>query len=551
MTTATRPATLAEAAGLFGGGEPLADLYDLEFEPGVEQRALIAHTLRTLDSDERLALFPGAAGTGKSTTLLVLLQVLEDCGLRVDVAAPTWKAAARAEECLGDDRRVVTLHSVVYQGAVELVDFKCDACGVVERMPGDTKKSTPCEAIRTVDGEDAAAGPCTGLMVCVDEFADELVFGSRDPGTANVGDVLILDESSMIGADFAAEMWLALPEWTKVIAIGDPHQLPPVMEKSGFPLHEAEVTLSHVYRQAEASPVLKAATLIREERVPFTWSRCGADWQRGDQILKKSKVPTMWMDSTGAGNMLAKLYRRNDGDACAIVGTHRTRVALNDACRSALQLPPRGNGPAIGERLICRRGGARLRNADLIHVQKVEPVKFDERFGPGWVVRYERQERQREIAVLKATWDGDCAPKHRGLIPRTIRETMKRMIDDDRRHYGEEIQDQVDDRARAWKARTGEHVEKWLRQIWEAEIARDLGAWAIYLAMHLASVDTGYAITCHAAQGSQYQEIVVVADCVDFIAEDDPDDVYRWSYTALTRAVQMAYIVKKKKGGWE
>ena len=57
-----------------------------------------------------------------------------------------------------------------------------------------------------------------------------------------------------------------------------------------------------------------------------------------------------------------------------------------------------------------------------------------------------------------------------------------------------------------------------------------------------------------AAQGSQYHTVYVIADCVDFMARGaygSPADLYRWGYTALTRAVAQCYIVgKSKHGGW-
>jgi len=507
--------TIALAVTLFRNLSVTLQLaYALAFEPGDEQRNLIAHTLERIQSGERLCLFPGAAGTGKTTTLKLLLRVLRDCGLTVSVATPTHKAAKRAQEQLqGEDVTVVTLYSIVYAGA---------------------------EEIREEDEDGNVA-----------EFGEELDFNKRDAGTASVGRILIVDEASMVGESLANDMWQAIPTSTQVIAVGDPHQLPPVGEAAGFPLSEATVELSKVYRQADASPVLKAATQIRSQRVPFTWSKV-ADWRTGAQILQDSGVDSRWMDPNRAGDALAAMIRRTDGDAAAIVGTHKSRVVLNDLTRKHLGFDRRVNGPQPGERLICRAGGAGLRNADIVTVKTVEAVDFGRRFGDGWVltVAVEGSKWDREIAVLRETWDGDCAPKHRGLVPFSVRKNMDEWIDTDAARYGEQISRRVNELVEGYEARKGVHPSEWLISMMEARAARECGAWALYLRRFLAAVDSGYAITCHAAQGSQYREIIVVADCVDFIADGDKENVYRWSYTALTRAVENALVVCKRPNTW-
>lgn len=513
-----KPTNYQTAIELFEGNTPLLPIYGLDFEPGDEQRALIKNTLQGLQAGNRLNLFPGAAGTGKTTTLIILLKVLEDCGQVVTCAAPTHKAAGRFQESLGADyaeKKVVTLHSIIYAGAEE-------------------KRETTTDE----DGNEIVA-----------EFGDELLFNHRKPGSAKVGNVLVVDEASMVGEGFAADLWDAVPPTTKVVAVGDPHQLPPVLEAAGFPLDQATVVLSQVYRQAEASPVLNAATSIRNERVPFTYSPCGADFKRGDQILRQARVPVKWMDSAEAGQSLAAAYRRNDGDAVAIVGTHATRVELNDATRHFLGFPRRNQGPQVGERLICRARGAGLQNSDVVTVKAVEAVDFGPRFGDGWVLRVANG-REREVAVLRSTWDGNCQPKHRGLVPYSVQKNQEDFIAEDIAQYGEAIYAAVETQCDGWKARKGEEAPEWLKGIWTAQEARKQGAYALYLKQYLGSLDSGYAITCHAAQGSQYNEILVIADCVDFIAEGDKDQVYRWSYTALTRAVSHALVVKKARNGW-
>ena len=78
----------------------------------------------------------------------------------------------------------------------------------------------------------------------------------------------IFEESSMIGTDLYGQVTAALsmPSRTQIIMLGDLNQIPPVFGPSilGFKLAElTTVELTHVYRQALASPIISLATAIR------------------------------------------------------------------------------------------------------------------------------------------------------------------------------------------------------------------------------------------------------------------------------------------------
>ena len=79
---------------------------------------------------------------------------------------------------------------------------------------------------------------------------------------------IIFEESSMIGTDLYGQVIAALPmpSRTQIIMLGDLNQIPPVFGPSilGFKLAElTTVELTHVYRQALASPIISLATAIR------------------------------------------------------------------------------------------------------------------------------------------------------------------------------------------------------------------------------------------------------------------------------------------------
>ncbi len=79
----------------------------------------------------------------------------------------------------------------------------------------------------------------------------------------DVCDLIVIDESSMV----PKKIWEDLLSFKKpIIAVGDHGQLPPVeSEKTGFSLmNKPMLFLTKVHRQSKESPILRAATEIRE-----------------------------------------------------------------------------------------------------------------------------------------------------------------------------------------------------------------------------------------------------------------------------------------------
>lgn len=73
------------------------------------------------------------------------------------------------------------------------------------------------------------------------------------------GDIIIVDESSMISQEIGRDIML---HGAKVIFVGDPHQLPPV--KGGRYCLTSDFELTEVHRQALESGIIRQATNMRE-----------------------------------------------------------------------------------------------------------------------------------------------------------------------------------------------------------------------------------------------------------------------------------------------
>ena len=137
----------------------------------------------------RLCVISGGPGTGKTRTVaLALALALEQAGdkpLRVALAAPTGKAAARLQESVRQWRD----------------KLECDA-RVRERFPAEAST-----VHRLLGGAPGTAA---------------IRFNAENPLPV---DVLVVDEASMVDLAMMAKLFAALPEHARIVLVGDRDQL--------------------------------------------------------------------------------------------------------------------------------------------------------------------------------------------------------------------------------------------------------------------------------------------------------------------------------------
>lgn len=170
-----------------------------------------------------LFILSGGPGTGKTTTINMIIRYFEAEGLDIFLAAPTGRAAKRMTEATGFEAR--TIHRLLeLNGALSDEDSK--------KVRFERNEENPLEA-----------------------------------------DVLIIDEMSMVDLQLFQSLLKAVVPGTRLILVGDVNQLPSVgpgqvlrdvIESGSFPM----VVLQKIFRQAgESDIVLNAHRINRGEQI--------------------------------------------------------------------------------------------------------------------------------------------------------------------------------------------------------------------------------------------------------------------------------------------
>ena len=219
------------------------------------------------DQNEPYLTLGGYAGTGKTTLMAMLRQVLHinRPEMKVAFAAYTGKAALVLKKRLKEAKilqtkdSVSTLHSLMYNRK--------------ERKDG-------------------------GVYW---EKRDEIKC-----------DLLIIDEASMVSEDIWQD---ALSFGKPILAVGDHGQLPPI--NSDFNLMaEPTLRLERIWRQAADSPIIKLATLARTTgEIPVE------DYSYTVRKLSRANNET--------GDIIEEILHSHDSDTMVLCGYNNTRLRLN------------------------------------------------------------------------------------------------------------------------------------------------------------------------------------------------------------------------------
>ena len=290
--------------------------------------------------------------------------------------------------------------------------------------------------------------------------------------------IVVVDEVSMAPKTL---MDLLFKHNVYVICLGDPFQLPPVDKKDDNHLLDApHIFLDEIMRQAQESEIIQLSMAIRENHPIEVFQG------KEVQILNKEELNTgmlTWADQI-------------------LVATNATRVSINAQMRKLLNF---GEQPQDGDKIIC------LRNYWDCFSDNEEPLVngtigilknsfLTKRYLPNIVKSIDGLSH---IDLIMGDFISDSGMYFHSL------EMDKKMID------------------------TGEFSLDWktVYQLNRNPKTRDIPP---------LEFTYGYAITCHKAQGSEWDKVLVIEEKFPF----DKIEHARWLYTAVTRSSEKLVLVR-------
>ncbi|WP_426594998.1 exodeoxyribonuclease V subunit alpha [Cellulomonas sp. McL0617] len=249
----------------------------------------------------RLTVLTGGPGTGKTTTVARLVAALQSAagpGLRVALAAPTGKAAARLQESVHAEVQRLTAADRAAVGTLDAM--------TIHRLLGRRRDSTT-------------------------RFAHDQLH--RLPH-----DVVVVDESSMVSLPLMARLTDALRPTARLVLVGDPDQLASVEAGAvlgdlvaALPRGVVRLTRAHRYgaELASLAEAIRAGDadatldLLRSADPHREWVSPASDDRltSSDVAALRSEIETTGLALTGAARA------GNAPDALRALGVHRLLLA--------------------------------------------------------------------------------------------------------------------------------------------------------------------------------------------------------------------------------
>lgn len=478
-----------------------------------DQETALQKLVAFLEGTESVFMLKGYAGTGKTTLIRGLVKFLEDQKRQFEVMAPTGRAAKILREKTGHGK---TIHSAIY--ALKDVEFS-------SKKIGDEKDER-------------------------DENY-KLIFPLRE--LMERGMVFIIDEASMIsskeskhpimqfGSDILLRDILTYTKMhtlkSKVIFVGDPAQLPPVgdnkswafepklFKQKGFQVIETE--LREVKRQSQ-NLILENASLIRDKI---------KEEDPTELILKYDKQSFVRLDIENFTNRFINENPHPEMKGGIMVAFSNAQCHRYNTSIRQKYFP--------GQKNICP--------GDVIQIINNNYNTYPVAVFNGDFAKVTKVDEQ--VTTLSApVWSEEDGKKVRKIISLNFRE-IEVFLDDYTTRFNCMILDSLlnspnrDLTLDEMKAlyinfiMRFEDEQKKKKDRGETFVKRDSNEFKELLLsdpyLNALKVKYGYAVTCHKAQGGEWNKVFV-----DYTGRVSlKEDPLRWCYTATTRAVHSCFVV--------
>lgn len=457
------------------------------------------------DANTPIFLLKGYAGTGKTFMINQLVGMIKEKKRTFRLMAPTGRAAKVVAAKTKED--AYTIHKSIYS----FVD-----------MQSKKKKNNLKYIFSIKDNEDPV-----DTVYIVDEASMVADSGSESEqysfGSGRLLKDLIRYINPVNDQSFSR----------KVLFVGDLAQLPPVGSSSSpalnssyiqeeFDLNTSEYELTEVVRQKKAGGILVNATTIRGLKDDFHPGCIKYDYS-DLQALPSYLAIDYYMAACG---------NRVLNNATVVTHSNRTALEYNQKIRS--RFFPDNPGLAVGDKIILGSNNytydIELLNGDFGKVLQVDPEVIKEtlpvytdtgKTDPKTGLKVKKPTVLRFRKVHIRFWDlKNKAHDIEAMILEHLLYSPNRDLDQEERqalylHFTQ----------RYPKLRPGTHH-------FREKMSKD----PYYNALR---VKFGYAVTCHKAQGGEWDYVFVAAPNYPI-----RDEAARWWYTAITRAKKQVYIIR-------
>ena len=442
-----------------------------------EMIALVADFLLSTDKDG-VCLLRGYAGTGKTSVLSALVQALDELKQKVVLMAPTGRAAKVF--ALHAGHPAFTIHKRIYRQKA----FSGEMDNFLQNV-----------------------NLLKHALFIVDEAS--MISGVSGATTGYFGSGCLLDD---------LVQFVYSGEGCRLVLVGDTAQLSPVGEElspalsrpvlEGYGLHVWEGELTQVVRQHDESGILWNATRLRQ------WIAAGTGWPvvrfrgfpdicrvPGDELIEAlegayAKCGLDQVIVVTRSNKRANIY--NNGIRGRILGREEELSGGDQLLIAKNNYFWTGNqeGKSLGF----------LANGDVAVVRRVRRTRemYGFRFADVGLRFPDYDDAELEATVLLDTLQSEA--------PALTGEQAGRLF----HAVEEDYADVTVKRERMKKLKSDPYF-------------------------NALQVKYAYAVTCHKAQGGQWQRVFVDQG---YLTEDMlTPDYFRWLYTAFTRATEVLYLV--------
>ena len=478
-----------------------------------QQRALNSIESFINSPEPDVFILHGYAGTGKTFITKGVVNYLTNLGRHCVLLSPTGKAAKVLSE--KTMHNASTIHSAIYDFRdCYLRDEHDDRLPVAPLKPNFSSEET----VYIVD----EASMVADIYSCT----ESLQFGS--------GFLLkdLIDFSQQSNGSAEAQVR------RKVIFIGDHAQLPPVgmnfspalsneYLSDEYQLKTVEETLREVVRQKSESGVLGNATMLRNAIEKKVFNQLDFDLAKPDvESIEADQIVQRFMQLCNGSVAQTK-------EVMLVGSSNRIVASYNKQCRDYFF--PGQLELCSGDKVISvanhYRDDIDVTNGDFGLIRQVLSGVESK-----WVTFNKKVDGKTEkVTVELAFRDVELVFRNQFNNPQIVRaKVMEKLL------YSDEPSLTADESRALYVDFLNRHSEL-TRKGYEEQLihARRTDEY-----LNAFKVKFGYAITCHKAQGSEWEHVLVNCKshhaplCLDY---------FRWLYTAITRTSQSLYVVNQPK----